>query len=545
MRTISVSIGFAALCISVVNSGTADDKKPNLGHHEAPYDFKAVRTLEDSKEVTELAFSPNGQVLAGAINNQDGSAGHVEFWNPVSGKKIEFAFPNLKLAKERASIISNLAFLDDKTVAAGCGTSVVRMWSYPKGQELPSLDFKRKVERWAIAPGLIAVATCEGGPAVILASGPPWNVKWLTDYNGMPGQPFLPISIALSHDQTKVAVATGTSDSEIGIFAVKDGQPLRTVEQRTLGLLRPWIAYSPMARDFAVVSGRIRINMGRYASVQIWNHDVSARKSQTGWGDIHDPNEAASCAYGCLFTPDGNTVVVPCEGGTVRLYEANTGGLRQAARVPDPASFALSPDGRLLAILTKDGVTLFDWRAHTREKVEISDTGKLNQFWDDLAGLDSSLAYQSMLALESSPKNAVRMIGEKLKPVAVPKAETIRKLIANLGSDDFQTREEATKELGILGDAVKKELLEATQSDAPEIRNRANGLLVLLGPRNHPNQLRDLRAAEVLEHINTPESQELLKRLASGAAAARLTVDSNAALERLTALKQKHLPLRP
>lgn len=539
MRLITILIVSATICIPVVFSRTADDEEAISGQHETPYDFKGVRTLEDSKEVTEFAFSPNGRVLAGGINDHHASTGQVWFWDSTSGKKIGGPFPNQKLGQERASDISNLAFLDDMTVAAVFGTSVVRMWSYPEGKELPSLDFKRKVERWAIAPGLIAVSTCEGGPAVILASGPPWKVKWVTDYNSMPGQPFLPISITLSHDRTKVAVATGASDSQVGIFDVKDGNPIRTVEYRSLELMRPWIAYSPIGRDFAVVSGKIWVNKGWYGSVQIWNHDMSNRKSQTGWGNINDPKEAASCAYGCLFTPDGKMVVVPCEDEMVRVYETNTGGLRQIAHVPDPTSFALSPNGSLLAILTKDGVTLFDWLTHASEKVEVLDVRRLSKLWDDLAARDSSLAYKSMLALESSPTNAVQMLGEKLKPVPVLQAETVKKLIVNLGSDDFKTREEATKELGTLGDAVEQELLAATQSDLPETRDRAKRLLILLERRINPSEWRDLRAVEVLEYINTPESQELLKKLASGAASARLTVDSRAALERLVAMKQK------
>jgi hypothetical protein len=146
-----------------------------------------------------------------------------------------------------------------------------------------------------------------------------------------------------------------------------------------------------------------------------------------------------------------------------------------------------------------------------------------------------------MLALESSPTNAVQMLGEKMKPVPVLQAETVSKLIVNLGSDDFLTREQATKELGTLGDVVEQELRGATQSDLQETRDRAGRLLMVLEQRKNPFQWRDLRTVEVLECINTPESQELLKRLASGAASARLTVDAKAALERLAAMKLKPL----
>jgi len=46
--------------------------------------------------------------------------------------------------------------------------------------------------------------------------------------------------------------------------------------------------------------------------------------------------------------------------------------------------------------------------------------------------------------------------------------------------------------------------------------------------------LRQLREIQVLEHIGTPEAQEVLKKLAQGAPEARLTQEAKAALDRLS-----------
>jgi hypothetical protein len=48
-----------------------------------------------------------------------------------------------------------------------------------------------------------------------------------------------------------------------------------------------------------------------------------------------------------------------------------------------------------------------------------------------------------------------------------------------------------------------------------------------------PEQLRSLRAAEVLEHIATKDASRALEALTTGVEGARLTRDAQAALQRL------------
>ena len=55
----------------------------------------------------------------------------------------------------------------------------------------------------------------------------------------------------------------------------------------------------------------------------------------------------------------------------------------------------------------------------------------------------------------------------------------------------------------------------------------------LKGPVPPGERLRALRAVETLEHIGTPEAQEVLKKLAAGAPEPRLTQEAKASLERL------------
>ena len=53
------------------------------------------------------------------------------------------------------------------------------------------------------------------------------------------------------------------------------------------------------------------------------------------------------------------------------------------------------------------------------------------------------------------------------------------------------------------------------------------------GPLTDPEQLRAYRAIEVLEHIGSSESREVLKSVSKGAPEARLTQEAMASLKRL------------
>ena len=69
----------------------------------------------------------------------------------------------------------------------------------------------------------------------------------------------------------------------------------------------------------------------------------------------------------------------------------------------------------------------------------------------------------------------------------------------------------------------------------PQLIRRAEELLGRLDSDRAPTaeELRRLRAAEVLESVGTPEARDLLKKLAGGAPGAPLTRDAQGALRRL------------
>jgi hypothetical protein len=161
---------------------------------------------------------------------------------------------------------------------------------------------------------------------------------------------------------------------------------------------------------------------------------------------------------------------------------------------------------------------------------------KLDRCWTDLAGGDARVAFQAMGDMIAQPKETVALLATKLQPVPHVDTAIIDQLVVDLDSDNFTKRQKATKELEKL-DALARPALEKVLAKPPsaEARSRAKNLLDRLdGPISGPDDLRMVRAVEVLERIGDAPARELLARLAKGAPAARLTVEASASLSRLT-----------
>ena len=108
-------------------------------------------------------------------------------------------------------------------------------------------------------------------------------------------------------------------------------------------------------------------------------------------------------------------------------------------------------------------------------------------------------------------------------------------MVDDLDSDTFAVRSKATKELEKLGGQARPALEKMlAKPPSAEAQSRAKKLVEQLdGPVSLPDELRMLRAVELLERIGNADARELLGRLAKGAAAARLTEEAKGSLARL------------
>ena len=105
-------------------------------------------------------------------------------------------------------------------------------------------------------------------------------------------------------------------------------------------------------------------------------------------------------------------------------------------------------------------------------------------------------------------------------------------LLADLDSDLFPVREQATKKLALMGEPVEgmiiRTLAKSPPADAKQRLERILRDMVSADPV--PESFRVIRA---LERIETPEAKELLKVIAEGPKELRSTREANKAIERL------------
>jgi len=177
--------------------------------------------------------------------------------------------------------------------------------------------------------------------------------------------------------------------------------------------------------------------------------------------------------------------------------------------------------------------------AAASEKEPAPTTQQLDAIWADLVHLDDAgtqKAQAGIRALIAVPQLAVPLIRERVKPVAMPDMKRLGLLIVDLESSDFRTRDLATRALEKLGPlaapALEKKLKEKlgleTQRRVEAILEHADRTVLTT------EEMRAIRAIEVLQGIGGDAAVAALKDLAKGADGAVVTIRARQALACLT-----------
>jgi len=161
--------------------------------------------------------------------------------------------------------------------------------------------------------------------------------------------------------------------------------------------------------------------------------------------------------------------------------------------------------------------------------------------WTDFGNNDddgAKKAAKDTVALVGAPQLAVPFFKDRLKPVPHPDAKKVAQWLQDIDDGTFQAREKAAKELEALGPLVAPALeRKLAEKLALETQRRVEGILAKTQRTVMTiDELRAIRAIEVLRGIGTPEAVAILEKVAQGAEG---SVQTAQARQAVAALKKK------
>jgi WD40 repeat protein len=477
--------------IKLWDPATGRDLFPVPGHHTS---------------IDTLCWSPDGKVLA-----SHSVSGTVRLWNPRTGTHLR-ALPH----KQGDSMAFSA---DGRRLIAGGYEEALRVTDAATGRTL-SVRESAEGEEWSevvSADGQL-IATQEENGAVRLWRLDAAKVLCRVRPGGTNG---MLAAMALSPDGRTLVTSYGGRRSNVRLWDVNTGKLLRSLA------LPPGLDITFYSLSFAP-DGRTLVCGQDDDLIHFW--DVASGKE----------NRPAlrHCAYNSIaFSPDGRDLAVGGSDRTVRVWELATG--REVRRFTGHeevvTAVAFSPDGRLLASGGADGRVLV-WDRTGRLGREGTLSGKeLETLCESMGDRDASVADRAAWALAVVPAQSVPFLGDRLRPVTAERLAQLARWQKDLDSDDFATRERASRELARAGEEVESVLRRGLVGrPSAETRKRSEALLDRLRAQSPtPRRLREMRAFRVLEQAGTPEARDLLKRLAEGVPPAWLTRQAKASLERL------------
>jgi WD40 repeat protein len=303
----------------------------------------------------------------------------------------------------------------------------------------------------------------------------------------------------------------------------------------------PAVAKNPPSGSIKLLDSAPTAVEDRMGTIRLWDvgfvrekyrfEDPVRRKNAeraTAWMIGTSQAEAAA------FSPDGWLFAAPGPGGIV-VFETASGQprLRLGGHLREITALAFTPDARTLISTSSDSTALI-WDVtglRTGKKM----LGSSEESWALLADADAEKVGLAIWAMVDAPVESLTLLRKRLQSVAVSQAG-LQKLVDDLDHPNFAVRDKAGRELATMGLFAEAALTKKLQAKPSlEASRRIKALLTdMQSKRPPPDQLRAIRAVEVLERIGSREASGFLRQLADGTEGAYLTTHAKEALDRMS-----------
>ncbi len=510
-----------------------------------------------------VLFSPDGKLIAGA--NQDGRVWLCP-WE-LRGK------PGRNLAPGHYAWPGALAFsADGSTLVSGAADEGL-CWDLRRGEVTRSFklsaphpkemaitpdgrhllvrhwgglnvyDLERGQELSAFKRDTLQCFSADGG--ALVGTGPPLAGVRYVPYRYDPHADSFPIALTPTGDLLVQRLSDLGMRFQKGFRAGLDYAGMRLRDSASMQVLttlprHPARGQPPGVGDIPLVfspDGKMMASL--LISAENGPRVLVAWETQTG----RERLRIATFAKGSValaFSPDGRLLAFAenayQHAGPVRLVDL-TLGKEVGKPLPSASrSLAFSSDTKLLASGEEDAsILLWDmapFRAAPPAKPLA--VAEFDRLWADLGSDDGGRAYRAVVRCLASPERATALLCERIAWGDV--THEAKRLLADLGSSAFKTREKAAAGLEAFGDRARPVLRQALADPklSLEQRRRVEKLLARLGtPFASPAGIRLFRALEILERVGNRQAVELLRAMSAGPVNEPLTLEARRALARL------------
>jgi RNA polymerase sigma factor (sigma-70 family) len=536
-----------------------------------PVAGKVVREIAGPAESPPV-YSADRRRLACHNNNA------ILLWDVTNGRPVR---PDLEDAGHTQTVFGIVVSPEGKLIATNASYGEIRVWSANTGRLLyrvrTSLSGERSVAFLPDSKSFIALADDYVTPVIYEAT----NGKELRRFGVLPEMAKTETTHELRLSDDGKTLTTSSEPIRVGYksyavrWDVSTGKIVERVEQIGAGSMRDmepaalspdgrWLVnYGKVTRVGGKESNQLipamesgMLNSPRFTAdsrlVAItrmplvgqkidWNQSSAFIFELASMQKIAEFPAGRTAGYGAAFLPGGRQLAV---SGPEHITLWDLATSKPVLRFAPPArtqTIAFTPDGSRMITGHYDCTALvWDLTGTRRTSASELSSRDLSKLWDSLAGDDAAKAFAAGFELSDRPDQAIRVLGERMKPAKAADEGNVRRLVLSLGAQGFNDREAASKELRALGESAIPHLRAAFKTElSPEQKARVQSLLTEASAWVLPpgERLRQARAIAVLERIGNDDARQLLKELAGGMADARQTREAAEALGRLEAAR--------